>query len=299
MRLRSLTALFAGLFVCVLVSPSPTHAQELNCSVSVDYSNLSGSEFSFLQELEGKIEEYFNEEKWTEDRFQDSERISCNVEIYFQEAVSLTEFRTQLVVATRRPIYGTSQQTLVMRQRDENWEFSYNKGQPLAHNLEQYGDLTTVLDFYAYLMLGYDYDTFSELGGTPYFEQARDLAELAQSNGAPGWTPVGGQGRVALITQLLDSRYRPFRRALFRYHLRSLDRFVTQTEAARQSALEVLQSLKTVDEEMSRRYLLDLFFAVKSEELAALFEESPMESEAYALLSQIDAAHMSTYESLK
>jgi len=299
MKPRLLAALFAGLLTCAFAHPATMRAQELNCSVSVDYSNLSGSEFSFLEELEGKIEDYFNNEKWTDDRFQDFERISCNVEIYFQEAVSLTDFRAQLVVATRRPIYGTSQQTLVTRLRDENWEFSYTEGRPLAHNVEQYGDLTTVLDFYAYLMLGYDYDTFSELGGTPHFEQARDLAELAQSNGAPGWTPVGGQGRVALVTQLLDSRYRPFRRALFRYHLRSLDRFVAQTEAARQSALEVLQALRTVDEDVSRRYVLDLFFAVKFEELAALFEESPMESEAYALLSQLDAAHLSTYESLK
>jgi hypothetical protein len=297
MRLRLLTALLVALLAPAW--PRASGAQELNCSVSVNYSNLEGAEFSFLDELEGEIEDYFNEENWTDDRFQETERISCNVELFFQEATSLTEFRAQLVVATRRPIYGTSQQTLVTRLRDENLEFSYTKGQPLTHNLEQYGDLTTVLDFYAYLMLGYDYDTFSELGGTPHFEQVRNLAELAQANGASGWTPVGGQGRVALITQLLDSRYQPFRRALFRYHLRSLDRFVGETEAARQSALEALQAIQAVDEKVSRRYVLDLFFAVKSEELAALFEESPLQSEGYALLSQLDAAHLSTYESLQ
>lgn len=299
MKLRPVAVLLLVVVWQGAAGSAPVAAQELDCAVSVDYSALSGSEYTFLEELEGKVEDYFNDESWTDDRFQDFERISCNVEIFFQEATSLTDFRAQLVVAARRPIYATTQQTTVVRLRDENWEFSYTQGEPLVHDTEQYDDLTSVLDFYAYLLLGYDYDTFSQRGGTPHFEEARRIADLAQSEGVSGWTQVGGQGRVALITQILDVRYRPLREAYFRYHIRGLDRFVDETTAAREAVLEALQSLQTLDNEVSSRYVLDLFFASKYQELAALFEGSSLESQAYALLSEIDSAHMSEYETLE
>jgi hypothetical protein len=276
----------------------PSVAQELDCRVTVNYENLEGS-YSFLEELEPKVEDYFNNETWTDDRFQDSERINCNVQILFQEATSLTDFQAQLVVSGRRPIYATTQQTTVVNLRDKSWQFSYTKGAPLVHDTERYDALTTVLDFYAYVLLGYDYDTFSEQGGTPHFEEARRLAQIAQSVGAPGWSPVGGRGRITLVTQLLDARYEPLRDAVFRYHFGALDRFIGDTAAARQAALEALQSLQTFNETVSRRYVLDLFFSTKYQELAALFEGSPLESRAHALLSQLDASHLSTYESLK
>ena len=295
---RLLAVLGVALLYCVAV-PGSSLAQELNCSVSVDYSSLSGSEFSFLEELEVKIEEYINEENWTNDRFQDTERIDCSVEIFFQEATSLTDFRAQLVVGSRRPIYATTQQTPVVRLRDANWQFSYTKGEPLVHDTERHDDLTTVLDFYAYLLLGYDYDSFSALGGTPYFEEARRLAELAQATGASGWEQVGGQGRLALITQLLDTRYEAMREAYFRYHFAGLDRFVDETPAARQSVLSALRSIQALDEEVGGRYIIDLFFASKYQELAAIFEGSSLASQAYGLLSQLDASHLSAYESLQ
>lgn len=277
----------------------PAAAQEFDCSVQVDISSLSGSEFSFLEELEAKVESYFNEERWTEDRFQPFERISCTVQIFFQEATGLSDFRAQLVVASRRPIYATTQQTSVIRLRDAEWNFSYTKGEPLVHNTEQYDDFTSVLDFYACLMLGYDYDTFSSLGGTPHFEEARRIAELAQSTGASGWAPVGRQGRSTLITQILDPRYRPLREAYFQYHYAGLDRFVNETKAARRSVLEALESIQALNQEVAGRYPIDLFFASKYEELAALFEEAPSASQAYTILSQLDAAHMSAYENLR
>lgn len=299
MKPRLLAAFLLLLLLGGAVNVRPVTAQELNCTVSVDYSSLSGSEYSFLEELEEKITDYFNDRTWTEDRFQDFERIGCSVEIFFQEAQSLTDFSAQLVVASRRPIYATTQQTPVIRLRDSNWEFSYAKGEPLVRETERYDNLTSVLDFYAYLLLGYDYDTFSRLGGTPHFEQARNIVELAQAEGATGWNQVGGQGRAALITQLLDARYRPLREAYFNYHLDGLDRFASETTAARETVLETLQALQALSEEVSNRYVIDLFFASKYQELAALFEGSPLENQAYALLSQLDAAHLGEYATLQ
>ena len=275
----------------------PAVGQELDCQVSVNYESIDATEYAFLDDLPQRIEEYMNQQSWTEDRFQNYERIECSMTIYVLEALSLTEFRTRLVVATRRPIYGTTQTTTVTRFNDANWQFTYAQGQPLLSDLQRYDPLTSVLDFYAFVMLGYDYDTFSEEGGTPYFEEARRLVNLAQSSGAAGWTQVGGgTSREALVNQLLGPSATPLRAAYVDYHLNGLDRFTTATEEARATILEALRSLETFSEGVSRQYTLDIFFETKATELVAIFQDSPLSTEAYDLLTRLDPAR--DYEGL-
>lgn len=295
----------AGLFMAAVlfigggVLDQPAQARELNCAISVDYSRLSGSDYAFLGELERRVRDYVNDNSWTNDRFQARERIDCSIDIVFEEALSLTEFEGRLVVTSRRPIYGTMQATPVVQLSDSDWQFEYRRGQSLVEDINQFDSFTSLLDFYVYLILGYDYDTFSELGGTPHFERARRVAELAQSRGAIGWSQLGGsRSRGALIDQLLDSRYRPLRRAYYTYHLEGLDRFVSDTEAAREAMLEALETVEGVYEEVSRQYALDVFFTVKYREMAAVFDDSSLSGQAYDLLSQVDPAHLSEYNRL-
>ncbi len=277
----------------------PLQAQELNCSVSVNYQKLQGSQYDYLRDLEDQIRRYLNERRWTNDTFEDIERIDCMVQVFFEEAITLTRFRARLVLATRRPIYGTTQYTTVLQLSDPNWEFEYPQGTPLIFNMEQFHPLTSVLDFYAFIILGYDYDTFSELGGTPFFEQARRIAELAQAAGASGWNQIGDdRSRVALITQLLDPRYRAVRQAYFKYHFEGLDHFVLDPDAARAAVLDVLRSLEALYQEVSRPYVMDLFFTAKYQELATLFEGSRFAQEAFSILSELDPSHLSEYNRL-
>lgn len=274
-------------------------AQELNCTVDVDYTQLSGSDVEFLDDLERRIAEYVNDRSWTEDRFQDVERINCSMQIIVGEAVSLTEFRARLVVAARRPIHGTAQSTPVIRISDEEWRFEYSRGTPLVFNLEQFDPLTSVLDFYAYVILGYDYDTFSALGGTRHFERARRIADRAEASGGSGWSSLSGdQSRVELINELLDPRHRPLRQALYEYHLNGLDRFVTETDAARQTVFDVLLDLQELDRTLNRSYVLSIFFAAKYTELTAIFLNARISDRAYELLTQIDPSHSSEYNRL-
>ncbi len=293
---RSLSILALLLAFAVM----PVRGQELDCAVSVDYSRLSaGTDYSFLGELEDRISEYVNAHAWTEDTYRAYERIDCTISIYFQEALSLSEFNARLVVASRRPIYGTMNATPVVRFSDDDWTFEYRRGKPLIHDVTQFDALTSVLDFYVYVLLGYDYDTFSELGGTPYFEQARRIVELAQAAGATGWAQLGDdRSREALVNQLLDPRYQPLRRASFQYHFRGLDRFTTETEAARQAILEALRTIAEVDQNVSRRYAIDLFFGAKYQELAAIFDGAPRRTQVYDLLTRLDPAHLTEYDQL-
>lgn len=286
------------LFVVLSASPAAL-AQELDCDVSVDYSLLTLERFTYLQEFETDVEEYLNEHNWTEDQFLEHERIDCSVTISFTENTGGDAFRTNLVVVSRRPIYGTVQSSTVVRFNDEDWSFSYTQGTPLIHDPNGVDAITSVLDYYAFLILGYDYDTFSELGGTPYFERARAIAEKARSMGGTGWSEVGSdRGRIDLVSQLLDPRFRPLRRAYFTYHYEGLDRFVTDTEEARGAVLGVLQSIESLYEQLSRQYAVDLFFSAKSTELAAIFEESEVGGEAFAVLTNVDPSNSSVYQRL-
>lgn len=281
------------------LSPRSAHAQELDCSVSVDYSQLSGSDYSFLEDLEQGIREYLNEHVWTDDEFRDVERIDCSFEVLFQQAVSLTEFRARVVVATLRPIHGSTQSTPVLRLSDTQWRFRYARNTPLVHDLNTFNPLTSLIDYYAYLILGYDYDTFSEKGGTPYFQQAREIADRSRSSGGSGWSQLGGSpNRSELITQLLDPRFDRLRTAYFTYHYGGLDRFVRETETARANVLSVLGDLQDLYRDVSRTHALDMFFAAKYQELAALFEQAPSRAQAYGILSDIDPAHLSEYNRL-
>lgn len=292
-------AVLALLLGGLMLLPGAVSAQEFNCAVTVNYSTLTGSDFGFLSQLEDRIEEYVNQRSWTEDRFRENERIECTMQITVEEAISLTNFRARLIIASRRPIYNTMQHSTVVQFNDDSWQFSYAQGQPLIFNLEQYDPLVSIIDFYVFVMLGYDYDTFSEFGGTRYFEQARRIAERAQSQSAPGWSQVGSdRGRASLITQILDPRMRPLRKAYFDYHLGGLDRFVADTDAARSTILNVLASLDELFEDVARQYAIDLFFSAKYTELASVFDGWQRSSEAYDYLSSLDPSHTSTYEAL-
>jgi hypothetical protein len=292
--MRLLSVLLAALGTAV-----PAAAQ-LNCSVSVDLRQVQSTEYEFLEDLEVDIEDYLNTTRWSQDRFEDEERITCSVQITLNEPVSLSRFRAQIVVQGQRPIYGTPSSTLVFRVLDADWVFDYNRGQPLVLDLNRFDSFTSVLDFYALLLLGYDYDTFSELGGTPYFQRALDIAERASGLQAEGWTSFGeDQTRTALIRQLTGERYAPLRRGYFVYHFGGLDRFLTDTEEAQADVFAVIQSLFVLYNELNaRRYATDVFFGAKSEELVQILQDSEQANEALDLLLEMDPTRRADYEEL-
>ena len=293
---RIVPLLFALLFA------GASHAQELNCTVRVDRSQLNGDEFAFLDELQEDVSRYINNRAWTQDVFQDRERIDCSMQIILNEADGLSIFNGEIVVRASRPIYGSAQPTQLVLISDNDWAFTYTRGQSLVFDPERYDSFTSVLDFYTFLILGYDYDSFASLGGTPHFEQARRIAERARSNaGAQGWGNEFGEerSRYDLIRELLDPAFLPLRRAHFTYHFEVLDQFLLGPEDAWERATGVLEELHELFLQFNtRRYATDVFFTAKYQELAALLREAPQRSEAYAFLSEMDPAHLSEYDKL-
>ncbi|MEM6327594.1 MAG: DUF4835 family protein, partial [Bacteroidota bacterium] len=225
----------------------------------------------------------------------------CSVQIAFTGAEGITSFQGEVVVQAWRPVYGTGQRTPLLLISDDNWSFTYTRGQALVYDPERFDTFLSVLDFYAFLILGYDYDSFSELGGTPHFEQARRIAERARSANGAGWGNEFGseRSRFELIRELLDPAFLPLRRAHFSYHFSVLDSFLIDPDAAWTEATETLRGLNELYLQFNqRRYATDVFFTAKYQELAQLYADSPLRNEAYALLSEMDPAHLSTYDAL-
>lgn len=296
---RNLIGLIVALAV-IAFATTPTHGQELLCTVRVDRSAISQSDqVSYLEELRPKIQDYLNGRTWTTDRFRREERIQCDFEITIVGASTegFNSFRAQLSIGVQRPIYGTTQTTVVTQIADGDWLFGFEPNQSLIHDPDRFDPLTSVLDFYAYLLLGYDYDSFAPLAGTVFFERARKIATLAPATGA-GWTVGTERTRGTLIQQLLDPRLERVRLASFDYHYGCLDHFVTDPQGARDSGLKALRSLQEVLNEVSNQYVVDLFLATKNQELVGVFDDSIQSSDAYGILLDIDPSRSSIYDRL-
>ncbi len=287
--------------LAALVAP-PASAQELNCTVAINRQQVSGPEYVFLDDLQTEVARYLNARAWTDDIVDARERIDCSVQISIVQAVSLSQFTAQIVVQSTRPIYGTAQRSTTLQLRDNTWTFSFTRGQALVYDPNRYDSLTSVLDFYALVLLGVDYDTFSELGGTRFFERARQIAELGRSDAsAPGWgrDPTEDRSRFTLAQEMLDPVLAPVRRAHFAYHYTVLDHFLLDQNEAWAAAIVTFQELADLYQQLNqRRYVTDLFFGARYQEIAALMRESPQRNEAYALLSTMDPSHLSTYDAL-
>jgi len=290
---------FILLFGSIALAPR-ANAQQLNCTVSVNYSALTGNEFQFLGELREELVRYLNDRSWTGDVFQDRERINCSFQIVFTFAEGLSRFQAQIVVGASRPIYGTQQRTTVFLVQDDNWTFEYGQGRNLVYSPNSFDSFISVIDFYAFLILGYDYDSFDELGGQEFFEEAREIFELGRGVNAEGWFLVGDERtRGALITQLLDPRFDPLRKAHFQYHYGVLDHFATDHEQAWDDAMAIIRALNELYQDFNtRRFATDIFFSAKHEEIALLLADFPERADAYELLIEMDTQHQTTYDEM-
>lgn len=287
------------ILICILAAlVSTAMAREFRCSAQVNYRQLQGSNFTFLEDLEQQVEDYMNNNNWTEDQFEAHELIECSIQIVIQENFTLTSFRAQLILNSTRPIYGTMAKTSLLQIRDEAWDFNYSQGTPLIFEVNRFDGLTSVLDYYAYLMLGYDYDSFSEYGGEQHFQKAKQIQQLAATSNATGWSTLDIDGRARIVDQMTSPRMRPLRQVYYKYHIEALDLFILNQEDARMSTLEVLQMMSELYDDQSRQYVFDIFFSTKYLELVGIFENSEESGQAFDVLSDVDPSRLTSYNKL-
>ena len=290
--------------IALFLGSSETFAQEFSCSVNINDEQLDGTSYDYVkQTLATELTAYINEYRWTEMEVLEHERLNCQISIVLTGASTDYTYSAEAVISARRPIYGTIQETTSIILSDQAWQFSYPEGRSLVHDELSFEALTGFVDYYAYLMLGFDFDSFAELGGNEYFAKAQDVVDLAQSSSAIGWARSSNnrRNRFTLVADMMNSSYDDLRRAYYQYHREALDGFTRNPDQARQAALEALELIQTTKRRSTSNFLFDLFFDSKSREIAALFAdaESPTRLAAYTILSVTDQAHLSDYENLQ
>jgi hypothetical protein len=294
-------------FLIILISGSEMiYSQELNCNVQVSAQKIQGSNRQVFESMQKDIYEFMNNTVWTNHVFGYAERIDCNILINLTDQYSADEFKGTIQVQLRRPIFNTTYNSTILNFIDNNFQFRYVEFQPLEFDPNSYrSSLVSVLAYYAYVILGFDYDSFSLLGGTEFFQVAEKIVTNAQNASEPGWKPYDGsrnKNRYWLVKNALTKEYEGVRRFIHDYNINGLDRMESKPAEARTN---IVESLKLVQEVYRAKpdpymYLLQIILESKADELVNIFSEAfPEEkSRVIQILIEIDPGNKTKYEKI-
>lgn len=290
------------LYLIILFLSGQLFSQELNCKIQVLSQSIQGTDKRVFETLQTAIYEFMNNRKWTSESFKTEERIDCSILINITDRVSIDEFRGTLQIQSRRPIFKASYNSVLMNYNDNDIQFKYLENQPLEFSENSnVSNLTSTLAFYAYMIIGLDYDTFSSNGGSSYLQKALTVVNNAQSSDQKGWKAFDSdKNRYWLINNMLDAIYIPLRECMYSYHRLGLDLMADNKEGGRAVILESLESLKKVHQSKALSFNMQVFFNAKSDEIINIFSAafSDEKSRAVNLLNEIDPTNSNKYQKI-
>ena len=252
------------LFIILMWISHGVNAQELFCNVQVNASQIQTSDRKVFQTLQTAIYEFVNNTKWTDASVKNEERIECTFLINIKEKVSNDEYKASIQIQSTRPIYGTSYKSTMLNYLDNNFRFRYLEYQSLEFNENTHlSNLTSVLAYYVYIVLGLDFDTFSEYGGAPYYIKAQNIVNNAQNAREIGWKAFeSDKNRYWLVHDLLDTRYEEIHNCYYRYHRVGMDMLSEKTEDGRYDITVALEELRGVYRDNPSAFILKIFFLI-------------------------------------
>ncbi len=292
--------------ICFLVL-GLVNAQELNCNVFVNAVNIETSDRQVFQDMETNFAQFLNSRKWTEDEYQPEEKITCNIVISIESMPSPTSFTAVAQIQSTRPIYNTGYESVLLNYSgdfaDKEWQFEYVIGQPLEFSDNVFfSNLTSMLAFYAYVVIGMDYDTFSNLGGSKYFEKARDVGLNVQPPDAAGWNQFASsrRNRYWIAENFNNQQMQGVREGIYRYHRLGLDIYGEKPDEACLEILSCLEAIQKVNRIMPNSILVTNFLYSKSNELINIFKKSELQlkRKAYQILIEVDPTKRDKYEEI-
>lgn len=280
--------------------------QELNCQVSVQSNpalDVTTTEKEIFQQLEQTIFELMNNTAWTKDEFEVEERVNCIIQISITAIPSTGNYQATMQVQSTRPVYNTTYNTTIFNFLDEDVNFTYRRNARLQFTENQFVDnLTSVLAFYAYYVLGLDADTFAKNGGDPYFDKAQNIVTLAQSAGGAGWraSEKGRRNRYWLIENQLQELFSPLRDCLYEYHRNGLDQMYDDQDKARLAIYEALKKLQPVNSARPGSVNVLNILQSKLQEIKGIYKEADQrqKNDVVNLLKRLDPANASKYQEI-
>ena len=284
------------LFFLALIISFTNIAQELNCQVSIVSTQVQGTaETQIFDQLQKSITDFMNNTKWTKDNYTSTERIVCSILINVTSKTSADEYTGTIQVQSNRPVFKSSYTSPLVNYTDKNFAFKYQQFQQLEFNINSFqNNLTSVLAFYAYVIIANDYDTFSNLGGTEYYQKAQLIVSNAQSASETGWKSFEtNKNRYWITENALQPVFQPIRECLYKYHRLGLDIMNEKPDEGRKEILKSTDLLLNVYKDRPASYIMELFFNAKADEIINIFSkgQSDEKTKIVETLTTVDPAN--------
>lgn len=298
---RHLSIIIIAILTAICASHSTT-AQELNCQVTVNSEQVEGTNKQVFETLQTAMNEYLNTTTFTNAQFAANEKIECRLFFTIKE-VKDDVFTGDLQVQSLRPVYNSSYTTTLINFRDTKIEFTYRENEPLVfsvNNMES--QLTAILNFYAYLILAVDFDSFSPKGGDPYFERLNMIVQMAQSSGESGWKAFeDNKNRSSVLGAYTDPATTELRDMTYKYHRQGLDNMAVSVDKGRAAVTESLSTIEKIHQSNPMSVALSMFKDAKLDELVNIYSKAPAEerNKVYKLLEPIYPTEQTRLEELK
>ncbi|MFD2553437.1 type IX secretion system protein PorD [Sphingobacterium tabacisoli] len=294
---RILFTLFFVHFYCL------SWGQELLARVEISAPQVQNANSRTIDFLKKVVSDYLNNRSWTDHKVKPEERIDCSFNIVISSFDGVSQYKATVQVNSARPVYGTNYNSPVLSFKDKYFNFTYTEGEQLEFNENQnMGTLSSLLAFYAQIIIGMDMDTFKSMGGTSVFGRARNIVNYSQSTQTEGWRAMDAtDNRYWLVNNLLDRKYFPYREFSYTYHREGLDLMAEKEIEAKKKMAELLVKLKDVDRSNTGNVLTNALFTAKSNEFVGLFSKMPGNEsvKVFNLLADLDPTNVSKYEKLK
>lgn len=285
-----------------------TNAQELICQVSIQYPRTQSVDPQVYSTMENAIFEFMNGRRWTTDltkQYTQKEKIECSFTINIREEISQNEFSAELIVQSFRPVFNSNYKTPVFSNNDRDFTFSYNEYQNFDYNDNDFNsNLTSLLAYYAYIIIGYDNETFEKGSGKVYFQNALNVINNVPANVKArnkGWSAFDGiRNRAVLVDNLINPRYSVMSDVLYDYHLKGMDRMYENPAIARKTILESLKLLEGVYNDNPNAMILRTFFIAKTDEIVNVFSKAPSQekTEVVNLCSKLDPINTNKFKAI-
>lgn len=296
----------AALFIAILLCCWQTaRSQELEAKVTINHAQIQGTDVSVFDNLQETVEQFINDRQWTALQFQKNERIVCNFNITvtkYDQSNNL--FTCTALIQANRPVYNSSYTTTLYNNRDANFDFQFAQFDQLNFNEELLDNqLTALLAYYAYLVIGLDLDSFSPMGGEEILQQCLNLVNNAQNLDFNGWKAFDNdRNRFAIINDYMEGAMKPFRQLQYDYYRNGLDEMANNAERGRTNITTALENLKKAHEDRPLSMLPQIWTDYKKEELANIYKGKGTQKEketVYDLLFGINASQNNTWEQIK
>ncbi len=290
-------------FVILFFHSLQSHGQELLANVTIDNSQVPDIQVGTITDMKQTISRFLNDRRWSNDEFLTEERIRCNFSIMLTKGQpGSPTYEATLQVQATRPVYGTTYETITINFFDKNFNFELNVGQPINYNDNMFSsNLSSMLAFYANVILAVDYDSFGKLGGQAFVEKAVSIANISVEAGG-GWATSGDpNNRFALVYNLNSQLMVPFRNQNYVYHRVVLDTYLKDPVAARLKVIEMFKAIKEVNKLVPYSILIRTFFLSKRDELINIFRDSQdaeLKTQAFNLLRELDPLNTEKYAAI-